>query len=69
MEHKEQVGTPGNSGRGIGVAERTLYPLVTRRLTATVVPGEESSVIQTSPAVWGTLISVWWDHPPCADSP
>ena len=68
MEREKDLRTTVNSGRGNAVTARTLYPVVTRRLTPTeVASGPDTSWVDTNPEGWDALISVWWEQPPGSD--
>jgi hypothetical protein len=67
MEREKEAGTAGNSDRGAGMAERNLYPLVTRCLTSTAAANEQEPWIEAEPVWQDAPISVWWDNPPCGD--
>jgi hypothetical protein len=68
MRREKEGSTTGNSGRDTAIAERTLYPLVTRHLTSPAAArGQDASWIEANPEEWDALISVWWDNPPSGD--
>lgn len=63
--HEQEVVTAGNSDCGPAMAQRTLDPLVVRRLpSATAANGKEPFWGEADPAGWDALIAVWWDTPP-----
>ena len=68
MEREKVLRTAVNSGRGSAVAGRTLYPVVTPRLTSNAAgSGPDTSWVDTNPEGWEALISVWWEQPPGSD--
>ena len=69
MERDKEVGVAGNSGRGAGMAARSLYPLMTLCVTPTAAAnGQEPSWAEVDPTGRDVPISVWWDHLPGGDS-
>jgi hypothetical protein len=65
VEREKNLRTAINSGRGNAVTGRTLYPVVTPRLTSPAPgSGPDTSWVDTNPEGWDALISVWWEHPP-----
>jgi len=68
MEREKDVRATVKSGRGTAAAGRTLYPLVTPRLTSVAAASkQDASWVQANPEEWEALISVWWDNPPGGD--
>jgi hypothetical protein len=70
VEHEKDVRAAAavTSGRGNAVVGRTLYPVVTRRLTPPAAAStQDAAWIEANPEEWDALISVWWDKPPCED--
>lgn len=64
LEHAEQVGTTGRSGRRKGVKGRKLYLVERRNLTSAVAAPEQALPSTIISAEWDAPISLWWDQPP-----
>ena len=62
MEHAEELGTTGTSGRPNSVVG--LYLVGTPRLTLTPVVREPGSDVETDAVEWDARVSVLWDHMP-----
>lgn len=64
MEHEDQVGTTRRSGRPNRVVRGLLYAVTARPLTPAMAASQQAPQIETNPAEWDALISIWWDQPP-----
>lgn len=68
MEHADELGTTGTSGRPNSVVGLSLYLVGTPRLTLTPAVREPGAELDTNAVEWDARVSVWWDNTPAPDN-